>query len=279
MFYAELIELLKAEVKPALGCTEPAAVGLAAAQAAAALGGRIDKLTITVSTNVFKNAMAVTIPNTGDAGVALAGALGALIADPQLELELFNNITASLLADARQLVAQGAVTVRIAPETGLYILAQVEGENGHAEACLAGGHTNLAFVRVNGQTVYEGAPAAAPVATNGLEKLQKYRLAELVAAVEAMPAAEIDFLYEGLTMNLEVAAQGLIQAPGLGIGRGLKEMLDKGIIADDIVNRAKIVVGAACDARMAGLDYPVMTTMGSGNQGIVAIVPVGLTAK
>lgn len=280
MHYLELISLLKTEVKPALGCTEPAAVALAATTAAATLGGRIDKVTLTVSANIFKNALAVTIPNTNEAGVALAGALGVLICNPIRQLELFSSVTSEMLDTAHRLLEQGAVQVCIASENDFYILAQVEGENGRADACLANGHTNLVYARVNGRMTYQQEPLASTADQAGVAvDLKQYTIDELVKAVEMMPAVDIAFLHDGLTMNLDIAVQGLELVPGLGVGGGLKVMLDKGIIADDVVNRAKIAVGAACDARMAGLDFPVMSTMGSGNQGIVAIVPIAIVAR
>lgn len=273
-----LISLLKSEVKPAVGCTEPAAVGLAAAKAAKLIGGQIDKLIISASANIVKNAMAVTIPNTQEAGVGLAAALGMIQGDPAKGLELFETVVKEDVVKAKQLMARGAVEVNVAQENGFYISARAEGINGWAEVYIAGGHTNIVREMINGETVFEkDAWMLQPQRYDAID-ITKYKLADLISTIEAVSTDDLEFLHDGITMNLNVSAKGLELTPGLGVGSGIKALLTAGVISDDIITQARIQVAAACDARMAGISIPVMSAAGSGNQGIGTIIPVAVVA-
>lgn len=274
--YKELFELLRSEIRPALGCTEPVAIALAAAKAASLIDGTIRHIHVEVSRNIYKNALAVTIPNTHESGLELAAALGALCRNPDKELELLDDITNEDIKLAKQLIADHTVTVTIAPQGGLFIKARVETAKGYAAVYVEGGHTQVVKTIVNGTT--------ADLDTAGqLQKRQydltRYSLDDLIIAIETVDLAEISFLQEGIDMNLFIAAKGLETEAGLGVGAGLQKMMNQGIVSNDVMNKARVAVAAACDARMAGLGYPVMTTMGSGNQGIGATVPLAIVAR
>lgn len=268
-----LLSLLKTEVKPALGCTEPAAAAFAVAKARDFLGGRIEKVRLSVSGNIFKNALAVTIPNTQEAGLKMASILGLLKGESEKGLEVFNNVTPADVVKAKILICKGLVEVEIANEDGLFIEARVEGEHGWAEVVISGGHTNIVKVTVNGEILLKKND---PVILQRGDELSfgDYTLAGLVKEVESFPIEEILFLREGLEMNLSIAELGLKQKAGLALGAGMKSLMSKGIISSGVANQARMVVAGACDARMAGMNHPVMSTMGSGNHGIAAILPV-----
>ena len=151
----ELISLLLTEVRPALGCTEPAAVAFAVAKARDYLGGSINRIGLAVSGNIYKNALAVTIPNTEEAGLEMASALGLLKGNPEKGLEVFETIESADVEQAKIFVSKGWVDVRIAKEDGIFIEARVEGERGWAEVVVSGGHTKVVLVTVNGETLLE----------------------------------------------------------------------------------------------------------------------------
>ncbi|MDR3588488.1 MAG: L-serine ammonia-lyase, iron-sulfur-dependent, subunit alpha [Negativicutes bacterium] len=271
-----LISLLKEEVKPALGCTEPGAVALAAARASRILGGEIEKVEARVSPGVFKNAMRVTIPNTDEKGLIMAAALGAVLAEPERGLELFDRLSAADLEAARCLVAQGQVKVALEKTTEFFIRARVEGSRGWAEVEVAGGHTNITRVVVNGEDVSTGN------AVNSAAKVRditNFAIKEFVSFIETVPLGDISFLETGVKMNLLIAEKGLELKSGLGLGHGFQLLMSQGCIGDDLLTRARMMVAAACDARMAGVNLPVMTTMGSGNQGLGASIPVIIVAQ
>lgn len=273
-----LLSLLKTEVRPALGCTEPAAVAFAVAKARDFLGGRIEKVRLAVSGNIFKNALAVTIPNTQEAGLEMASVLGLIKGESEKGLEVFGKILPADVVEARMLISKGSVEVKLANEEGLFIEARVEGDRGWAEVVISGGHTNIVKITVNGEILFK---------KNDPEKLQKrgelslgeHTLASLVKEVESFPFEEIAFLQEGLEMNLSIAKLGVEQKSGLALGAGMKSLVNKGIIDDGVASQARIAVAGACDARMAGMNHPVMSSMGSGNHGLVAILPVAIFSQ
>lgn len=273
------LALLKEEVKPALGCTEPAAVALAAARAAMYLGGQITKVTLSVSNNVFKNAKAVIIPNTQQAGLNLAGALGVILLNPEKELKLFEDITPLKLQEAQQFVQENRVEVKLIDQGDFYLEAQVESKNGWAKVYVSGGHTNMIKAEVNGEVVYENQGFSESLVSAEAYNIADYRISDLLSFIETVPVEEISFLENGITMNMLISDRGLQLKPGLALGAGLQELLASGVISNDLVNKVRIAVAAACDARMAGLNFPVMSSMGSGNHGIEAIVPLAVVAK
>ncbi|KLU59184.1 serine dehydratase alpha chain [Peptococcaceae bacterium CEB3] len=274
----ELISLLRTEVKPALGCTEPAAVALAVATARDYLGGRIDRIKLAVSGNIYKNALAVTIPHTQEAGLEMAAVLGLLKGKADRGLEVFAGVESADVEEAKLLVGGGLAQVRIADREGIFIEAHLEGERGWAEVVIAGGHTQVVSVNLNGKSREQREDYS------GQEKgsdwfSDEYKLSELVEQVEKFRLEDIEFLRDGLEMNLAMAELGLRSKPGLALGAGLKALIERGFLSDDVGNRARAAVAGACDARMAGMDHPVMSTMGSGNHGIVAIVTVAVLAR
>lgn len=272
------IDLLRDEVRPALGCTEPAAAALAVAKARDFLGGRIHGIHLSVSGNIYKNALAVTIPNTVEAGLEMAAALGLCKGDAQRGLQVFAEVRPEDVADAKELVRKGAVHVHILKTEGFHIEARVEGERGWAGVFVSGTHTQVIRAEVNGRLVFQASdPLSRP--DGKARKLTGYSLEEIIQVVEEFSPEKIAFLQDGVDMNLAMAETGLKLSSGMGVGAGLKALMDKGVISSDLINRTRMVAAAAADARMAGVDQPVMSTMGSGNQGIGAIIPVALVAR
>lgn len=273
-----LISLLNSEVKPALGCTEPAAVALAVAKATKLLGGGIENIIVTVSGNLLKNAMGVTIPNTREVGLEMAAALGMIKGNPDKELEVFDGVADGDVEKARRFTALGNVRVHLAKENGFYIRARVEGEGGWAEVYVVGSHTNIVKMIVNGIKIFSK-DSQGGLDDHETVDVTQYTLADFVEAIETIPVDQISFLQDGIDMNLFIASRGLELNAGLGVGAALKSLLDKGVVCADVVYKARMIVAAACDARMAGLKIPVMSTSGSGNHGIEAILPIAVVAE
>lgn len=274
----QLIKLLQEEVKPALGCTEPGAVALAAAHGASLIKGIVEKGRIRVSQNIYKNALGVTIPNTKETGLDLAAALGIVLKNPEKNLNLLEEVTPVILKRALELIQKGKIAVEVLEEKDFYIEVKVWSGDDWVQVTVADNHTNIVEKIVNNQVIF------AKERDNSSKKewaydITGYSLAELVDAIEAFPQEKIAFLQEGLEMNLAIAAKGLELKSGLGLGNALHNLQKKGFINKDIITKARIKVAAACDARMAGLNFPVMSTMGSGNHGIEAIIPVAVMAE
>ncbi|MCR4443146.1 MAG: L-serine ammonia-lyase, iron-sulfur-dependent, subunit alpha [Peptococcaceae bacterium] len=275
---SQLITLLKQEVKPGLGCTEPAAVALAAAHAALFLGGKIEKADIIVSSNIYKNAYAVTIPNTQEKGLKIASALGLLLRNPQKELEIFEDVKPEDVVKAKHLISNEKIQVTVQQLDDFYIETRIEGEKGWAKVVLSGGHTDLVKAVVNNEVVFSKNDFQASKRPKEFD-LTAYTIRGLVEFIEKIPLDEILFLENGIKMNLQISAKGLELKSGLAVGSGLQAMLKKGVLQNDLVNKARIAVAGACDARMAGLNMPVMTSMGSGNHGLEASIPLIIVGK
>lgn len=273
-----LLCLLKQEVKPAVGCTEPAAVALAVAKAARLLGETVLSVKVQASVNIIKNALAVTIPNTNEAGLHLAAALGMVLKKPEKGLEILMSISEDDIRLAHEFVDKGRVKICQADKEGLYIEARVEGENGYAVVKVKDSHTNITETNINGEIkCFE--KNASKNGKNSRIDVTGYSLKEFLRVIESIPLEDIAFLQEGIDMNLLISRKGLEAKQGLGVGFALKRMLEKGVISNDMVNKARIMVASAADARMAGVNLPVMTTMGSGNHGIEAILPLAVVAS
>lgn len=275
----QMIEILKREAVPALGCTEPVACALACARCKEELGGVPESIDVYVSGNIYKNGMGVGIPGTGMVGLPIAAALGAVCGKTAYGLEVLKEVSVgNNLEVAKELVEQGMVKVHLKEDVPdkLYAEAVCRKGNGTVKTVIVHGHTNIVLVEKDGQTVFckEEKPA---VAEEG--KCVELSLARIWEFVHQVDVKDIEFLLEGAKMNETISDEGLKGKFGLQIGRTLKENIEKGVLADDLLNRVLIRATAASDARMDGCEKPVMTNSGSGNQGITVYLPVVVTAE
>lgn len=279
---AECLELLRSELKPAVGCTEPAAIALAVARTMGYLKDDLVELLVEMSGNIYKNAFAVMIPGAGEAGVPLAAALGAVLPSADLELRLFEEMCPECIAAAKALLAGGMVKIGVlepAPEK-FYIHVKAKGKKREVETWTEKFHTNMTRANVDGRPIMVCADrlpgqAAKPANTN----LTALELKDLIALVEQLPADELEFLMESVEMNKAMAEEGLKQKAGLGLGYGVKSLMDAHAMGGDLLTRIRIAVASACDGRMGGIKQPVMSTTGSGNQGILVSLPIALVAE
>lgn len=213
----EMLQMLHKNVVPAFGCTEPVCVALAAADAAKAVGGTVESVHVLVSGNIYKNGMAVGIPNFNKIGIAYAAALGAYLANPEEELELLKEITPDIAEKATALAEGGQVTVDINKhQQGVYVKCEVRTSAGTGESEIAQSHANIISTKANGETVFEkaaGTKASDPL----LEKLRIMKIAEIRALVDSCTEEELAFLLDGIDMN-EDAARYSMHTAGVGVG-------------------------------------------------------------
>lgn len=265
-------ELIRHEVFPALGCTEPTAVAYAAALAAAELPGNPETVHIVVNAGVFKNGFAVTVPNTGEErGNLIAGAIGSFLKRPDLKMEILQAVDADLLDLARAMVNEKRVSITIDMEkTDLYIDVTIVSRNDVSRAVLEGGHTNLVLLEKNGQII------CTKNSQHGENDRHAYRnrlsgmtLSGMIDLLDFLDQDDLDYLQTGINMNLAIAAAGKNLKK---VGFYMADLLSKGFLVDDVLSSSKILTASASDARMSGLPFPAMSSGGSGNQGIVAIL-------
>lgn len=276
-----LITLLKTEVIPAMGCTEPGAVALAAAQAGKVLNKPVDSIEIVVNANIYKNGMAVGIPGTGSTGLGIAAALGAIKQQPEQRLSVLAAVSPEELAGARQLLSEGRVRITVDDDkSNLWICALVKAGADWSRVIIADHHTNIISIEHNGEVLFSKLTDSARETVDSRQILRDdITIANLIAAVEQLPSQELSFLLDGVEMNLAAARLGSTRQLGMGIGNVFAEMQAQGIVADDIINYAKRLTAAAADVRMSGETVPIMSSAGSGNHGITVILPVYAVAE
>lgn len=277
-----LKNMLLKDVHPALGCTEPIAIAYAASRAMdiqKKVTGKknlsIKELIISVDPGVFKNGMGVTIPNSfGQKGNRVAAVLGALCGKSAYSLQVLKDTREEDVAKARKLLEKGTVKlVCKSLKDALFINVFLKTNHGESEVTIERFHTNITRIRCNGENIdfaREEIKVDNPkTAIDYSETLKNCTIADLVACADAADEADLHFIREGIEMNMEVAREG--RKLGL-LGATFIELEKKGIFNSDILTDAEIVTACATDARMNGSSLPVMSSGGSGNQGIVAIL-------
>ncbi|MBN2335099.1 serine dehydratase subunit alpha family protein [Candidatus Bathyarchaeota archaeon] len=273
-----LREFFDNEVKPALGCTEPGAVAYAAATAAKHLGNDVKRISLELSGSIYKNGVSVGVPGTnGGTGNLLAAALGAAVGDPEIGLQSLAAITEDDVAKAQEMVDGGQVTQEVLPDTpGVYVKVILSSGDEEASATISGRHDNVVEATHNGETVYRRREKKGEKEENGyVEELIGQDMEGLWALASGISTEIEAMMLEGARMNKTVAENGLKEPWGLGVGFHINQMAPEG----DLLYMTKAYAGAAADARMGGGPWPIMSSAGSGNHGITAILPPTLYAE
>ena len=268
----QIIALVKREVVPAIGCTEPIAVALCVAKAAEVLGRRPEKVTALLSANILKNAMGVGIPGTGMVGLPIAIALGALIGKSGYQLEVLKDCTPADVEEGKRFMAEKRIRIALKEQIAekLYIEVHCEAGDDRSVAVIAGGHTTFVYLEHNGKvlldkqsTAVDEEESAAPGLT--LRKVYDFAL--------TAPLDEIGFILETARLNKAAAERSFEGEYGHGLGKMLRGNYEHKIMGDSVFSHILSYTSGACDARMAGAMIPVMSNSGSGNQGISATMP------
>lgn len=274
------IDLLKREVVPALGCTEPIAVSLAVAKAREALGETPDKVKVYVSSNIFKNGMGVGIPGTGKIGLYVAAALGAVFGKSAQRLALLDGVTHDAVVKADELLAASKIVIDINDEVDkLYVEAHCHHGDNHSRVCIKGRHDNIVLVELNGKVVDGDENQLKPSVHEAYIPDSRMTVASIYDFATTVPIDDIKFLLEGAAMNRRIAEEGLRGDYGLKVGKSIKDKVDRKLLSEDIQNYCVAMTAAGSDARMAGHTMPAMSNSGSGNQGITVMVPVIAAAE
>lgn len=282
---------LKNEVKPALGCTEPGAVALAVARACEELPDRDDiaAVRVTVSGSIYKNGMAVGIPGTSGArGNATAAAMGAICGNSKLGLEVLRDSNREDVEKAARWVEEGRVSIYCDPDrSGVYVLASVFTPGNKAVCLISESHANIVKVVLNGETIADNSADRPDKATSSgfTDDGFPEKLTDALKLADGMDGEDMEFLLKGVDMNMAVADGGYRSdkecseccecVRGSRFGRSLLEFAEE-CEKDSIALRIRSVSAAAADARMSGILLPVMSSAGSGNHGITAILPVAV---
>lgn len=263
--------ILNAEWKPALGCTEPAAVAWAAAHAAHLAGGKIQQIHLRCDPRTYKNCYAVGLPVPGNrTGILWALATGAFLPSPDLELRSFELADAAVMTQADQLLEQNAATVDVDPDlTELHIDVLVTSAQGTGRARLELAHTRLVALERNGAPEPLAAGGPDPAAARLRPALAALSIRELWDLSGTLRDGDRTLIREGAAKNLAIAQHGIAQLPP-----GLHPADDPSLAA-----RVSTWVGAGVHSRMSGDTLPVMSLSGSGNKGIIVAVSVAMWGR
>ena len=273
-----IIELIKREVIPAIGCTEPIAVALCVAKATEILGCKPHRIEAHLSANILKNAMGVGIPGTGMIGLPIAIALGALIGKSEYGLEVLKECTPDAVEAGKRMIADEAISIKLKEgiTEKLYIEITASAAT-TATAIIAGGHTNFIYLSHNGEVLLD-APLKSTAEQNGNKTA--LTLKKVYDFATTAPLEEIEFILEAQRLNKAAAETSFKGRYGHQLGRTLKESTrEMSILGNNTFSKILSYTTAACDARMAGVMVPVMSNSGSGNQGITATLPITIYAE
>ena len=309
-----IIALIKQEVIPAIGCTEPIAVALCVAKATEILGCKPHRIEAHLSANILKNAMGVGIPGTGMIGLPIAIALGALIGKSEYGLEVLKECTPNAVEAGKRMIADEAISIKLKEDITekLYIEITAFGATTAASsatttttgatttaasgattaasaattasscpqtatAIIAGGHTNFIYLSHNGEVLLD-APLKSTAEQNGNKTA--LTLKKVYDFATTAPLDEIEFILEAQRLNKAAAETSFKGRYGHQLGRTLKESTrEMSILGNNTFSKILSYTTAACDARMAGVMVPVMSNSGSGNQGITATLPITIYAE
>ena len=279
-----IIALIKQEVIPAIGCTEPIAVALCVAKATEILGCKPHRIEAHLSANILKNAMGVGIPGTGMIGLPIAIALGALIGKSEYGLEVLKECTPDAVEAGKRMIADEAISIKLKEgiTEKLYIeitasAATTASSATTATAIIAGGHTNFIYLSHNGEVLLD-APLKSTAEQNGNKTA--LTLKKVYDFATTAPLEEIEFILEAQRLNKAAAETSFKGRYGHQLGRTLKESTrEMSILGNNTFSKILSYTTAACDARMAGVMVPVMSNSGSGNQGITATLPITIYAE
>lgn len=269
-----LTELIKSDMKPALGVTEPGAIAFAVSTAKAHIKGTVKRVGLRLNSGMYKNAFTCGIPGTSEVGNYYAAALGAVAADPKKGLECLEGIGKAEEDAAGEMIKAGMISVSMSSITSrIFIEATVTGEDSEAVVTIQDAHTNITKITENGTVVFEKEAKAAQESKEATPLIHQYTLAQMVEYVNTVSAQELDFIKEAYKVNYELLQEGL-KSPKTTYGPYLLKKNGGVLVSEDERKTASLFCNGAIEARVIGLSKPAMSITGSGAHGIIATMPL-----
>lgn len=272
--YSTYIEILKEELVPAMGCTEPIAIAYCGAKARDVLGGMPDSVTLYVSGNIVKNVKSVIVPNTnGLKGIEAAAAAGIVAGKAEKILEVIAEVTEEQKEQMREFLSSCPITIRPAEgDEALDIWMILHKGNDSAVVRISGYHTNIVLIEKNGEVLYKAGEVQAEESLLADKSLLKIK--DIVEFADMLDVEDVkEILERQISYNMAIAEEGLRNSWGANVGSVLLKY------SQDLRTKAKAYAAAGSDARMSGCELPVIINSGSGNQGMTASLPVIVYAE
>ncbi|WP_099465629.1 L-cysteine desulfidase family protein [Parabacteroides provencensis] len=272
---SQIIGLIHREVIPAIGCTEPIAVALAAAKAAETLGKEPEKIEVLLSANILKNAMGVGIPGTGMVGLPIAIALGALIGKSSYGLEVLRDLDEEGLKAGKMMVDRKCIHISLKENVDkLYIEVNCFAGNDSSKVIICHEHTHIIYVEKNGDVLQDCRVSGSSNEDMCNDNDLRLSFSTVYEFATEMPLDEIRFILQTAELNKKAAEESIQGNYGHTVSKTVSGKYGKKYLGESTYTHMLAVTAAACDARMDGAMIPVMSNSGSGNQGIAATLPV-----
>lgn len=277
----QMLELLRKDVIPALGCTEPVCVALCAATAGTALTGTVDFINVEVNPGIYKNAMSAGIPGCTKVGIPWAAAIGSCLKNPQKGLQLLEDINSDILECADRLISGNLVQVSVKnDEKSIYVKCTLRSLNEEVVCVTRGAHTNIVYLSRNGEVLLEKATTAASASDDPLvDALKDMTIAEIRQLVCSAAMEELDFMMDGVAMNDALAAYSETNPIGIGLADVLRSQNAASLLGSNLISKITYAVTSAAESRLDGCPMPTMSSSGAGTKGLVVILPISETAK
>lgn len=267
--YSQYLQILKEELIPAMGCTEPIAMAYAAAKARAVLGKMPEKIDIVISGNIIKNVKSVIVPNTGGLkGITAAIAAGVAVGNADKQLEVLADVKQEDIPKIAEFMNSCQMTVMKSQSDKLLdIDLHLYAGSDSVRLRITDQHTNIVLIEKNGKVLFEAGSAASDGGETDRSVLNVQDIVDFAETVDIDDVREL--LEKQIGYNLAISEEGLHGSYGASIGKTL--IATRG---EDVRVRARAQAAAGSDARMSGCELPVVIVSGSGNQGMTASLPV-----
>lgn len=273
----ELSQMIKDDMKPALGVTEPGAIAFAVAKARSYTKGELVKVNVAMNSGMYKNAFTCGIPNSNEVGNVFAAALGYVAGNAQKGLEALADVKEDDNTEAQRLIDEGKITVELSGITSrIFIEATVETAEDKAVVTIRDSHTNITKITVNGKVEMETEDEKKSDDADAQEEghsIHRYTLQQLYDFITTVDIEELRFINEAYRVNLELFHEGL-ENPRTTFARHLMELNGGKEVSENEQATASLMCNAAIEARVIGLDKPAMSITGSGAHGIIATMPL-----
>lgn len=270
----EYIDIIKREAVPAMGCTEPIAIAYASAKAREVLGEESESIEVYASNSILKNAMGVGVPGTGMIGIPIAAAVGSIGGKSDYKLEVLKDLTDNQVDRAKSMVNSSKVQVKLKENiTYIYIEVILRNKDNYSRVVIEKSHLNITLIELNGQVLFKKDEIKND-SEDYLRDKEILSIEEIYDFVVNVPYEKIKFIRENARLNECISEEGLENDYGHKVGKVLKKYINYNLLKNDIMIGTILKTAAASDARMDGCSLSVLSSCGSGNQGILLSIPV-----
>ncbi|AJA47157.1 hypothetical protein CPAST_c10570 [Clostridium pasteurianum DSM 525 = ATCC 6013] len=270
----EYIDIIKREAVPAMGCTEPIAIAYASSKASEILGEEPESIEVYASNSILKNAMGVGVPGTGMVGIPIAAAVGCIGGKSSYKLEVLKDLTEDQVLKAKNMVNNNKVQVKL-KENIIYIYIEVllRNKENYSRVIIEKSHLNITFIELNGEVLFKKADGKND-SEDYLKDKEILSIEEIYDFILNVPYEKIKFIRENARLNENISKEGLENDYGHKVGKVLKKYINYNLLKKDIMIDTILRTAAASDARMDGCSLSVLSSCGSGNQGILLSIPI-----